>query len=152
MQLARAGVRAMQANWSARARARPDRIPYGHRRRSQGREGMAFTTRDTIIGRDLCAVRGGRHAARGSRVARQTGHSPRSSEECTRVPHERNWRSRNTKEWPTGLRGRHRYTREAGAVWVGNYVLMSTDEGAVVMGVQGMMKRDSNLQKNTGCR
>ncbi|HEX6794577.1 MAG TPA: leucine--tRNA ligase, partial [Casimicrobiaceae bacterium] len=53
------------------------------------------------------------------------------------------------KGMPTGLTVTHPLTREKVAVWVGNYVLMSYGEGAV-MGVPGHDERDFEFAKKYG--
>ena len=55
------------------------------------------------------------------------------------------------KGMPTGLFVAHPLTGEQVPVWVGNYVLMSYGDGAV-MGVPAHDERDFAFAKKYGCR
>ena len=55
------------------------------------------------------------------------------------------------KGMDTGLKVTHPLTGEKIPVWVGNYVLMSYGEGAV-MAVPAHDERDFALRRNTACR
>ena len=56
------------------------------------------------------------------------------------------------KGMPTGLYVRHPITNESVEVWIGNYVLMSYGDGAV-MGVPGHDERDfAFARRSTDCR
>ncbi len=106
----------------------------------------AFTTRaDTIMGVTFCAVAAEHplavHAARGN---------PELAafiEECKRGPAiEAELATQEKKGMPTGLSVRHPISGEAVPVWVGNYVLMSYGDGAV-MGVPAHDERDFEFAK-----
>jgi leucyl-tRNA synthetase len=136
-------VRAMQANWIGKSVGVRLGFPY-----DIGGPGVlhAFTTRaDTLMGVTFCAVAAehplAAHAARGQ---------PQLAafiEECKRGPAiESELATQEKKGMPTGLTVRHPISGEAIPLWVGNYVLMSYGEGAV-MGVPAHDERDFEFAK-----
>ncbi|MBI2969751.1 MAG: leucine--tRNA ligase, partial [Gammaproteobacteria bacterium] len=140
-------VRTMQANWIGRSEG----VNFGFPYELDGAHGLlrVFTTRaDTIMGVTFCAVSAehplAAHAAnRGSRVAAFVA-------ECRRGSiMEADLATMEKKGVPTGLYVTHPLTRESIEVWVGNYVLMTYGEGAV-MGVPGHDERDFEFAKKYG--
>jgi leucyl-tRNA synthetase len=139
-------VRAMQANWIGRSDG--VRLGFPH---NIGDGGVlyAFTTRaDTIMGVTFCAVAAehplATYAARGN---------PRLTafiEECKRGPAvEAELATQEKKGMPTGLFVGHPISDEPVPLWVGNYVLMSYGDGAV-MGVPAHDERDFEFAKKYG--
>jgi len=137
-------VRAMQANWIGKSEGVRIGFPY----EIDGAQGVmhAFTTRaDTVMGVTFCAVAAehplAEHAAKGN--ARLGAFL----EECKRGPAiEAEIATQEKKGMPTGLFVRHPLRGDAVPVWVGNYVLMSYGEGAV-MGVPAHDERDFEFAK-----
>ena len=137
-------VRAMQANWIGKSVGVRLGFPYD----IDGLSGVlhAFTTRlDTLMGVTFCAVAAehplATHAALGN------GKLAAFIEECKRGPAiESELATQEKKGMPTGLVVRHPISGEAVPVWVGNYVLMSYGEGAV-MGVPAHDERDFEFAK-----
>ncbi len=140
-------VKAMQANWIGRSEGVNFGFPYeleGERRLLK-----VFTTRaDTIMGVTFCAV-----AAEHALAAHAARREPKIAafvEECRRGSvMEADLATIEKKGVPTGLYVIHPLTGEAIEVWVGNYVLMSYGEGAV-MGVPGHDERDFAFAKKYG--
>jgi leucyl-tRNA synthetase len=139
-------VRAMQANWIGRSEG--VRLGFPH---DIGGPGImhAFTTRaDTIMGVTFCAVAPehplAAHAAAGNPVLAAF------IEECKRGPAmEAELATQEKRGMPTGLFVRHPISAAPIPVWVGNYVLMSYGEGAV-MGVPAHDERDFEFAKKYG--
>jgi leucyl-tRNA synthetase len=137
-------VRAMQANWIGKSVGVRLGFPYD----IEDLSGVlhAFTTRlDTLMGVTFCAVAAehplATHAALGN------GKLAAFIEECKRGPAiESELATQEKKGMPTGLVVRHPISGEAVPVWVGNYVLMSYGEGAV-MGVPAHDERDFEFAK-----
>jgi leucyl-tRNA synthetase len=137
-------VRAMQANWIGKSEGVRIGFPYD----IDGVHGVlhAFTTRaDTIMGVTFCAVAAehplAAHAARGN------AQLAAFIEECKRGPAiEAQLAIQEKKGLPTGLIVRHPLSGEPVPLWVGNYVLMSYGEGAV-MGVPAHDERDFEFAK-----
>ena len=108
-----------------------------------------FTTRaDTIMGVSFCAVAAehplATHAARGNAVLE------RFIEQCKRGgTTEAELAVREKEGLATGLFVQHPLTGEDIEVWVGNYVLMSYGDGAV-MGVPGHDERDFEFARKYG--
>ena len=106
----------------------------------------AFTTRaDTLMGATFCAVAAehplAAHAAHGNAKLAAF------IEECKRGPAiEAELATQEKKGMPTGLYVRHPISGEPVPVWVGNYVLMSYGDGAV-MGVPAHDERDFEFAK-----
>jgi leucyl-tRNA synthetase len=136
-------VRAMQANWIGRSEG--VRLGFPH---DIGAGGVlyAFTTRaDTLMGVTFCAV-----AAEHPLAALAARTNPKLAafiEECKRGPAiEAELATQEKKGMPTGLYVRHPISSEPVPVWVGNYVLMSYGDGAV-MGVPAHDERDFEFAK-----
>ncbi len=142
-----ARVRTMQANWIGRSEGVRIGFPY----EIDGTEGVlhAFTTRaDTVMGVTFCAV-----AAEHPLAVRAAAHDPalaRFIEECKRGPAvEAEIATQEKKGMATGFSVRHPLNGEDVPLWVGNYVLMSYGEGAV-MGVPAHDERDFEFAKKYG--
>jgi leucyl-tRNA synthetase len=136
-------VRVMQANWIGRSEG--VRLGFPHR---IGDAGVlhAFTTRaDTLMGATFCAV-----AAEHPLAALAARDKPKLAafiEECRRGPAlEAELATQEKKGMPTGLHVQHPISGEPVPVWVGNYVLMSYGDGAV-MGVPAHDERDFAFAK-----
>jgi leucyl-tRNA synthetase len=139
-------VRAMQANWIGRSEG--VRLGFPHDIETAGVL-YAFTTRaDTLMGVTFCAV-----AAEHRLAAVAARGNPRLAafiEECKRGPAvEAELATQEKKGMATGLFVRHPISGAAVPVWVGNYVLMSYGEGAV-MGVPAHDERDFEFAKKYG--
>ncbi len=146
-------VKLMQENWIGKSEGVRFAFPHGIR----GDDGTpigggrlyVFTTRaDTIMGVTFCAV-APEHplalhaAARDPKVAAFL-------EECKAGgTTEAELATQDKKGVPTGLVVEHPLTHEPIPVWVGNYVLMSYGDGAV-MGVPGHDERDFAFAKKYG--
>lgn len=138
-------VRLMQENWIGKSEGVRFAFPHDIR----GDDGQligdgklyVFTTRaDTIMGVTFCAVAPehplAQHAARGNAALQAF------VEECkSGGTTEAELATQEKKGLPTGLSVIHPLTGESVAVWVGNYVLMSYGDGAV-MGVPAHDERD----------
>ena len=137
-------VRAMQANWIGKSQGVRIGFPYD----TDGIKGVlhAFTTRaDTLMGVTFCAVAAEHPLA--ALAARGNAELAQFIEECKRGPAvEAELATQEKKGMPTGLAVRHPITGDAVPVWVGNYVLMSYGEGAV-MGVPAHDERDFEFAK-----
>jgi leucyl-tRNA synthetase len=139
-------VRVMQANWIGRSEG--VRLGFPH---DIGEGGVlwVFTTRaDTLMGATFCAV-----AAEHPLAALAAKEKPKLAafiEECKRGPAlEAELATQEKKGMPTGLFVRHPLSGESVPVWVGNYVLMSYGDGAV-MGVPAHDERDFAFAKKYG--
>ena len=132
-------VKTMQANWIGKSYGVRFAFPY----ELEGRKNhlWVFTTRaDTIMGVTFCAVATehplAMHAAKGN---------PKLTafiEECRRGSvMEADFATMEKQGLPIGLNVTHPLTGAAVPVWVGNYVLMTYGDGAV-MGVPGHDQRD----------
>ena len=141
-------VRAMQANWIGRSQGVRLGFPYDIAGFGADGKGVlhAFTTRaDTLMGVTFCAVAAEHPLA--VRAARDNARLAAFIEECKRGPAiESELATQEKKGMPTGLAVRHPITGAAIPVWVGNYVLMSYGEGAV-MGVPAHDERDFEFAK-----
>jgi leucyl-tRNA synthetase len=137
-------VRTMQANWIGRSEGVNIGFPY----EIDGAPGVmrAFTTRaDTLMGVTFCAVAAEHPLA--THAARNDSAVAAFIEECQRGPAiEAALATQEKKGTPTGLFVRHPLTGEAVPVWIGNYVLMTYGEGAV-MGVPAHDERDFEFAK-----
>ena len=137
-------VRVMQANWIGRSEG--VRLGFPH---DIGEGGVlwVFTTRaDTIMGATFCAVAAEHPLA--DFAAQDNAELAAFIEECKRGPAvEAELATQEKKGMPTGL---HRAPPASAAnpcrVWVGNYVLMSYGDGAV-MGVPAHDERDFAFAK-----
>ncbi len=137
-------VRTMQANWIGKSQGVRIGFPYGF---AELRGILhAFTTRaDTLMGVTFCAVAPEHPLA----VYAALGNPALAAfiEECKRGPAvEAELATQEKRGMPTGLVVRHPLTGEAVPVWVGNYVLMTYGEGAV-MGVPAHDERDFEFAK-----
>ena len=132
-------VKTMQANWIGKSRGVNFGFPY-----SVGGEQKllkVFTTRaDTVMGVTFCAI-----AAEHPLAAHAAKNNPALAafiEECKRGGvQEADIALQEKKGMPAGVSVTHPISGEPVPVWVGNYVLMSYGEGAV-MGVPGHDERD----------
>jgi len=161
-------VRTMQANWIGKSEGVRIGFPYdtaGIAGGTAGRSGEgtglsgdstglsgamhAFTTRaDTLMGVTFCAVAAehplATHAARGRPDIEAF------IEECKRGPAiEAELATQEKKGVATGLHVLHPISGDRIPVWIGNYVLMSYGEGAV-MGVPAHDERDFAFAKKYG--
>ena len=136
-------VRVMQANWIGRSEG--VRLGFPHKI-GDGGVLYVFTTRaDTLMGATFCAV-----AAEHPLAAFAAQDNPKLAafiEECRRGPAlEAELATQEKKGMPTGLQVLHPISGEPVPVWVGNYVLMSYGDGAV-MGVPAHDERDFAFAK-----
>jgi leucyl-tRNA synthetase len=140
-------VRTMQANWIGRSEGVNVGFPY----EIGGTRGVlrVFTTRaDTLMGVTFCAVAAEHPLA--ALAARTNPALAAFVEECQRGPAiEAELATQEKKGMPTGFSVRHPLSGESIPVWVGNYVLMSYGEGAV-MGVPAHDERDFEFAKRHG--
>jgi leucyl-tRNA synthetase len=136
-------VRVMQANWIGRSEG--VRLGFPH---DIGEGGVlwVFTTRaDTIMGTTFCAVAAEHPLA--DFAAQENPKLAAFIEECKRGPAlEAELATQEKRGMPTGLHVRHPISGEPVPVWVGNYVLMSYGDGAV-MGVPAHDERDFAFAK-----
>ena len=145
-------VRAMQANWIGKSVGVRLGFPYDIEDLGDGAAGSskgvlhAFTTRiDTLMGVTFCAVAAEHPLA--THAARSDAKLAAFIDECKRGPAiEAELASQEKKGMPTGLVVRHPISGDAVPVWVGNYVLMSYGDGAV-MGVPAHDERDFEFAK-----
>ena len=146
-------VKTMQANWIGKSVGVRFAFPHDVR----GDDGAligdgrlyVFTTRvDTIMGVTFCAV-----AAEHPLAAHAAESNPALAafiDECRRGSvMEADLATMEKKGMPTGLAVTHPLTGEKIDVWVGNYVLMSYGDGAV-MGVPAHDERDFAFAKKYG--
>lgn len=138
-------VRLMQENWIGKSEgvrfAFPHEIRGADGRLIQDGKLYVFTTRaDTIMGVTFCAV-----APEHPLAAHAASTNPALAafiEECQQGgTTEAELATQDKKGWKTGLSVTHPLTGEQVDVWVGNYVLMSYGDGAV-MGVPAHDERD----------
>ena len=110
-----------------------------------------FTTRaDTIMGVTFCVVAAEHPLA--THAAKNNHGLARFVDECKRGSvMEADVATMEKKGMPTGILVTHPLTGEKIEVWVGNYVLMSYGEGAV-MGVPGHDERDFHFAKQHSLR
>ena len=132
-------VKTMQANWIGKSFG--VRLAFPYELHGKPDKLWVFTTRaDTIMGVTFCAV-----AAEHPLAAEAARRDPKLAafvDECKRGSvMEADLATMEKKGMPTGLFVGHPLTGEQIEVWVGNYVLMSYGEGAV-MGVPGHDERD----------
>src|ERR1700722_7582664 len=132
-------VRTMQANWIGKSQGVRAGFPYD----IGGEKGVlhVFTTRaDTIMGVTFCAVAAEHPLA--LYAAKTNPELTAFIAECKRGPAmEAELATQEKKGMPTGLVVRHPLTGADVPVWVGNYVLMTYGDGAV-MGVPAHDERD----------
>jgi leucyl-tRNA synthetase len=139
-------VRVMQANWIGRSEG--VRLGFPH---DIGEPGVmhVFTTRaDTIMGVTFCALAAEHPLA--TFAARGNPELSAFIEECKRGPAiEAELATQEKKGMATGLFVRHPLSGAPVPLWVGNYVLMSYGDGAV-MGVPAHDERDFAFAKKYG--
>ncbi len=138
-------VRLMQENWIGKSEG----VRFAFTHDIQGEDGKliqdgrmyVFTTRaDTIMGVTFCAVAAEHPLA--THAARNNPELAAFIEQCKLGgTSEVDIANREKEGMPTGLFVTHPLTGEQVAVWVGNYVLMSYGDGAV-MGVPAHDERD----------
>ncbi|WP_418647118.1 leucine--tRNA ligase [Thauera butanivorans] len=138
-------VRTMQANWIGKSTG--VRFAFGHEVRDDAGELIGdgklwvFTTRaDTIMGVTFCAVAAEHPLA--TQAARDNPELAAFIEKCKHGSvMEADMATMEKEGLPTGLSVVHPLTGERVPLWVGNYVLMSYGDGAV-MGVPAHDERD----------
>jgi leucyl-tRNA synthetase len=140
-------VRTMQANWIGKSEG--VRIGFPYELHGEKKTLNVFTTRaDTLMGVTFCAV-----AAEHPLAAEGAKSSPELAafiEECKRgTAMEAELAVMEKKGMPTGLFVTHPLSGARVPVWVGNYVLMTYGEGAV-MGVPAHDERDFGFAKKYG--
>jgi len=140
-------VKTMQANWIGKSFGVRFAFPYTLDGKAE--ELWVFTTRaDTIMGVTFCAV-----AAEHPLAAHAAKNNPKLAafiDECKRGSViEADMATMEKKGMPTGIHVDHPLTGAKVEVWVGNYVLMSYGDGAV-MGVPAHDERDFHFAKVYG--
>jgi leucyl-tRNA synthetase len=132
-------VKLMQKNWIGKSEG--VRIGFPYKLENQDHVLWVFTTRaDTLMGTTFMAVAAEHPIAAFS--AKNSKDVAAFVEECKRGPAmEAELAQIEKKGMPTGLHALHPLTNERIPIWVGNYVLMSYGEGAV-MGVPAHDERD----------
>jgi leucyl-tRNA synthetase len=146
-------VKQMQRNWIGRSYGVEFVLPYAPEtaaRMKDGKPGLkVFTTRaDTIMGITFAAVAAEHPLA--TEAAKGKPELAAFIEECKRGGvQEAELATMEKKGMPTGLFVLHPVTGDKVEVWVGNYVLMSYGEGAV-MAVPGHDERDFAFAKKYG--
>jgi leucyl-tRNA synthetase len=140
-------VRAMQANWIGRSDG--VRIGFPYELEGQRHVLSVFTTRaDTLMGATFCAVAAEHPMA--TYAARNHPTLAAFVEECKRgTAQEAEIALLEKRGMPTGLFATHPLSGEPVPVWIGNYVLMTYGEGAV-MGVPGHDERDFHFANKYG--
>ncbi len=140
-------VKLMQANWIGKSTGVRFAFPYT----LDGEAGKlwVFTTRaDTIMGVTFCAVAAEHPLA--THAAKNNPELAAFIEECKHGSvMEADLATMEKKGMPTGIFVEHPLTRKQVEVWVGNYVLMSYGDGAV-MGVPSHDERDFAFAKKYG--
>ncbi|MBP6027371.1 MAG: leucine--tRNA ligase [Piscinibacter sp.] len=146
-------VRLMQENWIGKSEG----VRFAFPHQIKGADGKpigdgrlyVFTTRaDTIMGVTFCAVAPEHPLA--LHAAQSNPAVAAFLEECKAGgTTEAELATQDKKGVPTGLTVEHPLTHEPVPVWVGNYVLMSYGDGAV-MGVPGHDERDFAFAKKYG--
>jgi leucyl-tRNA synthetase len=140
-------VRTMQANWIGKSEG--VRIGFPYELNGKKHALNVFTTRaDTLMGVTFCAVAAEHPLA--THAAKSNPQLAAFIEECKRgTAMEAELAVMEKKGMPTGLFVEHPLTGAKVPVWVGNYVLMTYGEGAV-MGVPGHDERDFGFAKKYG--
>jgi len=140
-------VRTMQANWIGRSVGLRFAFPY--KRDGRDEKLWVFTTRaDTIMGVTFCAVAAEHPLA--TEAAKSHPALAAFIDECKRgTVMEADIATMEKKGMPTGISVTHPLTGEPIPVWVGNYVLMSYGDGAV-MAVPAHDERDFHFAKQYG--
>ena len=146
-------VKIMQANWIGKSHGVRFAFPVKDINPAEpdGKQTMlrVFTTRaDTIMGVTFCAVAAEHPLA--ACAARGNPELAAFVEECKRgTVMEADLATMEKKGMPTGIYVSHPLTGEDIEIWVGNYVLMSYGEGAV-MAVPAHDERDFHFAKQYG--
>lgn len=137
-------VKTMQANWIGKSHGVTLAFPYQIDGKDQ--KLWVFTTRaDTLLGTTFCAVAAEHPLA--TRLAQDNPELARFIEECKQGSVlEADLATMDKKGIPTGFYVQHPLSKEPVEVWIGNYVLMSYGEGAV-MGVPAHDERDFAFAK-----
>jgi leucyl-tRNA synthetase len=137
-------VKTMQANWIGKSFG--VRLAFPYELNGENGKLWVFTTRaDTIMGVTFCAVAAEHPLA--TEAARRDPKLAAFVDECKRGSvMEADVATMEKKGMPTGLFVSHPLTGDKIEVWIGNYVLMSYGEGAV-MGVPGHDERDFAFAK-----
>jgi leucyl-tRNA synthetase len=140
-------VRTMQANWIGKSYGVRFAFPYELDGKAD--KLWVFTTRaDTIMGVTFCAVAAEHPLA--TRAARDNPALAAFIDECKHGSvMEADLATMEKKGMPTGIFVSHPLTGAKVEVWVGNYVLMSYGEGAV-MAVPAHDERDFGFAKKYG--
>jgi len=140
-------VKTMQANWIGKSFGVRFAFPYTLDGKDE--KLWVFTTRaDTLMGVTFCAVAAEHPLA--TRAAQDNPALAAFIEECKHGSvMEADLATMEKKGMPTGIFVSHPITGEKVEVWVGNYVLMSYGEGAV-MGVPAHDERDFAFAKKYG--
>ncbi len=140
-------VKTMQANWIGKSFGVRFAFPYQLDGRPE--KLWVFTTRaDTIMGVTFCAVAAEHPLA--ERAARDNAQLAAFVDECKRGSvMEADLATMEKKGMPTGIFVSHPLSGDEVEVWVGNYVLMSYGEGAV-MAVPAHDERDFHFARKYG--
>jgi len=140
-------VRTMQANWIGKSEG--VRIGFPYKIDGERHVLNVFTTRaDTVMGVTFCAVAAEHPLA--THAAKSNPELAAFIEECKRgTAMEAEIALMEKKGMPTGLFVEHPLSGAKVPVWVGNYVLMTYGEGAV-MGVPAHDERDFGFAKKYG--
>ncbi|MFL6548176.1 MAG: leucine--tRNA ligase [Povalibacter sp.] len=140
-------VRTMQANWIGRSEG--VRVGFPYELEGDKHTLNVFTTRaDTLMGATFCAVAAEHPLA--TYAAKNNAPLAAFIEECKQgTAMEAELAVMEKKGMPTGLYVQHPLTNEQIPVWVGNYVLMTYGEGAV-MGVPAHDERDFEFANKYG--
>ena len=140
-------VKTMQANWIGKSTGVRFAFPYELDGKAE--KLWVFTTRaDTIMGVTFCAVAAEHPLA--THAARNNPALAAFIDECKHGSvMEADMATMEKKGMPTGIFVDHPLTGEKVEVWVGNYVLMSYGEGAV-MAVPAHDERDFEFAKKYG--
>ena len=140
-------VKTMQANWIGRSEGVNIAFPY--ELNGQRKQLKVFTTRaDTIMGVTFCAVAAEHPLA--THAARTDPALAAFIEECRQgSTMEADLAAVEKKGMATGLFVEHPISGEKTEIWVGNYVLLTYGEGAV-MGVPAHDERDFVFAKKYG--
>jgi len=140
-------VRTMQANWIGRSEG--VRVGFPYELDGEKHTLNVFTTRaDTLMGVTFCAVAPEHPLA--TYAARNNPQLAAFIEECKQgTAMEAELAVMEKKGLPTGLSVTHPLSGEEIPVWVGNYVLMTYGEGAV-MGVPAHDERDFEFANRYG--
>jgi leucyl-tRNA synthetase len=140
-------VRTMQANWIGKSEG--VRIGFSYELNGERHVLNVFTTRaDTLMGVTFCAVAAEHPLA--THAAKTNPELASFIDECKRgTAMEAELAVMEKKGVPTGLFVTHPISGDAVPVWVGNYVLMTYGEGAV-MGVPAHDERDFEFANKYG--